>query len=584
MAASVGQVRLVGRRRRAGRGMPIWFGAAFVLLGVLVMVAVAAGYRDTSRLADEGVATQGTVAQLYTTPAEGSGHEYWVGYVFTDPASGDEYRATAQVGQTTFAATQVGDPIQVTYLPTDPGIHTVGTPTASPLLFAAFEGLGLLFAASGAVLTWPAIRTRRGPVRVPAGATSAVASPGGVSSVATGDARSRVDVFNRSRVQIVITAVSPVIGLGVVALGAYLLARSPGVDLLFFGGIATLIGTLVLLTGLNAYRNGLGRRMLEVGPDGLWMRGLGWLPWSAVGEVRLDEAHPAGAAGTADGAGSTDGLGPATPTRAVPPRYTRVAIVPRVPEHAPGSPAGQSAALVAGIGTVVRRRLGARRGGPATSARHGLRAYEVERPLEEVVASLRRFAPTASVAAPDPNVAIGDRDAMLAPSFVESVPGAQAPPAAARYCQRRGSLLEGAGVQVEGGGVGTALLTSAIGMIADAVRGDEVGPEVLEVTPTGLSIPGVVDLAWDGIVTVDVEERQWNDRPDHILRVVPADPARPEASRPPRGSPWSIGRLGGSRLRGSGFPAYEIHLNALDAEADAVLDVIAQYHVVDEGP
>jgi hypothetical protein len=568
--------------------VPIWFGLIFGGVGIVAMVLTFAGYLNAARLAEEGVRARGTVVQLYTTPGE-HGDEYWVGYTFTDPGSGRSYRDSSPVSRTAYDATRLGDPIDVTYLPSDPGSHVAGKPDANPMVLLMAEGIGLLFAAVGAVLVWTSIRARRAGARATAGRPAAAETPGAgtpadASTTAAELARVRVDVFTRSRMRVLYTALAPFIGLGSIVVGGWSLTHAADLEWLFFGGLAAFLGSLFLLIGVNQVSKGLGRRMLEVGPDGIWLRGLGRLPWSDVGEVRLEEAHrvPAVAVAGAEADGRRTGEG--TVTRVVDPTYTRVGIVPGDPELASRDPWGLLGTVTAAMrGAVASMRPAADGPDPVAPAPYGIASYEIEQPLEQVVASLRRFIPTESIAAAGATVpAVRGASLTLAPSFVPVAPGGPSVPAVARYRQRRGWLLGGTRVQVDGGGIGAALATAAIGTIVDAVRDHEPGPDVLSVGPDGLSIPGVVDLPWDGIDAIDVEERTMNEAPDNILRVVPGDRGLIETRQPPRASAWKVGRLGGSWLSG-GSPAYVIHLNAIDAPADDVLDVIAQYHVVDEG-
>ena len=600
-----------GRRRRGGQaGVPIWLGFLVAAMGSIFLLLGIVMARQELRFGDEGVQTTGVVTAVRIEIGTGDDADtHYVHYRFVD-AAGVEHGGQSQVDGATYSRTRAGDDVVITYLASDPTTSRVGTPEPQLLFPMGFGGMGALFGLMGPVLVITALRNRRGA----AAAAAAGASSVGSAVVQPADLR-RVDVFTRTPMAVFGLVAAPIAGLAFFAIAIYGLGQlgsDPGWIIgVVMGGF---FGLLLVASGVAGLRSGLGLRMAEIGPNGIWLRGLGQLAWSEVGEVRVEQARGIGAQrGTRVGMG-VGAIGVSAESESVTASYRRLGIIPRDPALAnpkPGLARLMSSAFIRFLNTI---RPGTGLTDPIALSTYGINAAELEQPLDEVVASIRRFLPAegtnpdAATNAPS-DAAPGTEPvtpasapfvaslgagftpqkpvtpAATGPSIVEVRPDAPAVPASRTFYRgSRGSILDG--VEVEGGLVGT-LITAAIGAISANRRNrpssEASGVEVLRVGPDGISIPDLVDLAWPDISSIDVQERDYNDAPDNILMVVPRDAQLTETREPPRGSAWTIGRVGGSLFGGGGTPAFALHLRQVDAPTDEILDVIAQYRVVDEG-
>ena len=230
--------------------------------------------------------------------------------------------------------------------------------------------VGALFALAGPLIIGASIRSRRRATAPP--------QPRHVAGVGTSD-DVRVDIFTRSPGRLVVDLVAaPLAGLaflGVALFGLTQIVHEPG--FLIGSPIMGFFGVLLLAGSAGNLRRGIGLRMAEVGPTGLWARGLGHLPWTAIATIRQEANR---------GAGSSEG--PATMT------YRRLGIVPRDPRLASKAPGG----IAVGMTSAFVRYVNSMRNSPgltdpATAAPFGIMAFELEQPFESLVDSIRRFAP-----------------------------------------------------------------------------------------------------------------------------------------------------------------------------------------------
>lgn len=201
--------------------------------------------------------------------------------------------------------------------------------------------------------------------------------------MASADDRRRVDRFRRSPVRVIgELVVAPVGGVGFLLLAVFLLGQvSTNAEAIAFVILSGFFGVL-LLSGVPALvRRGLGRTLLEVGPNGIWHRDIGRLGWEELAEVRLE--RNIGAAGSKG-----------APLAA----YDRLGIVPRDEARVGGLSGGLTRRLA---GAFIRfanaqaRGRGMRRGLTEIEemAPLGVNAYELEGPFEALLDSIRRFRP-----------------------------------------------------------------------------------------------------------------------------------------------------------------------------------------------
>lgn len=150
------------------------------------------------------------------------------------------------------------------------------------------------------------------------------------------------EVFRRSGLQAAMDGCAAPVGavlfLGMAVLG---LTGVLGSDLfmrLFIGAGFGFFGLLMAVGAFATWQRGNDSRVIEVGPAGAWLPGMGQLPWAEIAEVRL---------GTMRGAGGGDA--PVTVG------YRRLGFVPRDPAIRPGASAAAGSAMVRAYFALVRR-------------------------------------------------------------------------------------------------------------------------------------------------------------------------------------------------------------------------------------
>ncbi len=386
----------VGRRRRVTDGrVPMWFGLPFLALGLIAFAVSWGELQRELRFGDEGASATGTVVALRTETDEDS-TRYLVEYRFTDPA-GAPHGGTSGVDRSTWVGLRAGDAVTVTYLPSESSGHRLGTPQPDLAMPILFMGVGGLFAATGPVLLVVALRQRRAPETGPGSSLldgqlgGSLAGPIVPVDPATA---ARVDRFTRSIIRVVgEVVVAPVGGAALLGLSVWSLGRLLEGEFFFVLALASaFIGALLLVGGLDGLRRGADRRLLEVGPEGLWLPKVGHLSWSAVAAVRLEENRGLRRRGEARRIEvGPDGREVDPADRSV---YRRLGIVPADPAIASRAPVSLSRSLTRAISSFANSR---RSDGVVTDvpemAPFGVSAYEVQGPFEALLASVRRFAP-----------------------------------------------------------------------------------------------------------------------------------------------------------------------------------------------
>ena len=161
------------------------------------------------------------------------------------------------------------------------------------------------------------------------------------------------------------------LGMAVLA-GSGILSSEPMfriVGAVGFGFFGLLLGA----GSIAALARGSDSRLIEVGPDGLWLPGMGRLRWPEIAEVRLEVTR---------GVGSSR-----APVTA---RFRRLGVVPRDPAIRPAWAARLASLLIGGYyGFVARLAPDARIGG-ATPAPFGVMEVEIPDRFEELLAEVRR--------------------------------------------------------------------------------------------------------------------------------------------------------------------------------------------------
>lgn len=376
--------------------IPVWLGPLALAVGsAFVLVAFILG-RTELRYGDEGVATQATIVRLWVSESENSDgdttYSYHVGYEFVEPRSGRDYRGSDDVGELRFLGLQVGDMIEVSYLESEPTESRLGTPEPQlllPMAIGAFGGL-MIVATPLLVISWfRERRMRRSEAFLPP---------------ATATDMRRVDVFTRSPIQ---AAGGPVaLGAGAAFLVVGLFGLSQAVNmpsllmLTLFGGV---IGIGLIAGGVTSMRRGFGLRVAEVGPDGLWLLGLGRVAWADLDELRIEETRA-----NRQRDDSTQG--------ATSPKVTsrRLAVVPRDPAMVARRPDSLSRSLgrvFFGLLNAVRSDM--RFVTESEQSPYGIGAGEIDQPFEVLVASVGRFTP------------VGTR---IVQAMGETIDAAEAPP------------------------------------------------------------------------------------------------------------------------------------------------------------
>ncbi|HET9682384.1 MAG TPA: hypothetical protein VFP19_10125 [Candidatus Limnocylindrales bacterium] len=392
---------------------------------------------------------------------------------------------------------------------------------------------------------------------------------------------------------------------GLVFLGLAALSASMGpVAIVGFG----FFGLLGLASAIGALARGTDSRLLVVGPDGLWLPGMGFLAWAEIAEVRLENLR--GLANSDTGA-----------TRS----YRRIGVLPRDPDRKPDVATRGAWLLADGYFRLVRRMApGVRIGGDdlapfalnemETSAADFDEALAVVRRYVEVVdsaarrareraprwaahdagASVGTAAPAADLHAIDAHLADGPPTVgagAVAPAFV---PIASARPPSATFLAARptpasivrlvltlapplaflftawdlGALRNVSPLAILL--IGAVLLIPFVRAgipearrLARQLRAPGPPTVVLRVGPDGIWLPGTATLPW-----VDVE----------VIRTETCGylPNNGEA-RIPR---WRLVVVPAARSGRSG--EFGVLSDALDVPFDDVLDLVRYYHPVDD--
>lgn len=149
------------------------------------------------------------------------------------------------------------------------------------------------------------------------------------------------EVFRKSGVQTAMDGcagpVGAVLFLGMAVLGLTGVLGSDLLMRLFTGLGFGFFGLMMAMGSITTWERGNDDRVIEIGPDGAWLPGMGHLPWAEVAEVRL---------GTMRGAGGGDA--PVTVG------YRRLGFVPRDPAIRPSPSQAGAWRMVRLYTTMVR--------------------------------------------------------------------------------------------------------------------------------------------------------------------------------------------------------------------------------------
>ncbi len=358
----------VARTKRAPwAAPPLWVGLIFGVVGPITMALGVGLWLQEAALADRGVAVEAVIDDTSIDTSD-DGTTYRIHYRF-ESSDGGTHGGSTQVDWIRFAATRIGEPITVSYLPDDPSVNRVGTPdqvrSFVPILVG---GVGGLFGLIGIGISIDGLRRRR------SGEAAHVAGP---KESAPGIHR-----FHRSVMRILVDLVlAPIGALAFLAFGYLLLSGTLTSDPLgrALGLLAGFFGVLMATGALTTVRRGVGRTVFEIGPDGAWSPEMGRLRWDEIAEVRLESMR-----------GPGGGRGHALTTN----RYLRLGIVPKDPSIAARNRAlGFAAAMTKGF-MAFAKRLGPQvRLGPTDLAPFGVVDYEIEESIDDVVEAARRYAP-----------------------------------------------------------------------------------------------------------------------------------------------------------------------------------------------
>lgn len=148
----------------SGNGkLPTWFGVPFIIGGVFMAVLGFVLLQDELRYGSEGVSVSAVVTDTVYFPGGGDdGPSYELRYAFVDPATGVTHDGRSDVDETRFDRTSLGETIEVTYLPADPGKSRVGSPEPQLVIPLIIFGGAALFLVVGVGLLWLMRRIRRG--------------------------------------------------------------------------------------------------------------------------------------------------------------------------------------------------------------------------------------------------------------------------------------------------------------------------------------------------------------------------------------------------------------------------------------
>ncbi|MEW5990935.1 MAG: hypothetical protein AB1736_06270 [Chloroflexota bacterium] len=423
--------------------------------------------------------------------------------------------------------------------------------------------------------------------------------------------------FRKSGCQLVLDGCALPIG-AVLFLGVAVLAAGgvmgPDPLVRLFGAVGFgFFGAMMALGAVTTVARGTDDRVAEIGPDGIWLPGMGWLPWSEVAEVRLD---------TIRGVGSGDA--PVTVG------YRRLGVTPADPAVRPGATELAGWAMARAYFAFVRRiaprlRLGSDDVSPFSAGEPELSRTDADRLIAEagryvevVDAAERRareraprWAGGAGPAPPSTELSAAEvaaLDAGLAPGraprtravasgsgLVDSTMlgtakprGTFGPPPrslislVARLIPAAIPTLLAIGFPVAalsaGGGerigwflvlwdvvLATFIIAALLPFVGEVRRRREVAanPVSLEVGPDGIRIPPAGRVAWDHVAEIRTERAgfttAFGDPPLERWRLV-------------------VVRASGSPLDRSSA----VDSDRIDARFDDVLDLVRFYHPVTE--
>lgn len=136
-----------------------------------------------------------------------------------------------------------------------------------------------------------------------------------------------------------------------------------------FGSFGLLLGS----GSVAALRQGSDPRVIEIGDDGVWLRGMGPLPWSEIAEVRLE---------------TTRGVGGARAAVTAP--FRRLGVVPRDPAIRPDTATRVASLLSGGYYSFLRRLAPEIRVGGEAPAPFGVMEAEMPDRFDDLLVEVRR--------------------------------------------------------------------------------------------------------------------------------------------------------------------------------------------------
>jgi hypothetical protein len=152
----------------AKRPSAVWFGGIWLFVGtILLTVGLGVGVhslRLQERMAREARVAEGMVLNKWISRRRGSQRgentNYWVGYRFT-AKNGVLVKGEAQVSRARWDQLVEREPVQVMYLPDEPGTHRIEGETSTWVLPLVFTGLGFTFASIGGVIVFKGLAGAR---------------------------------------------------------------------------------------------------------------------------------------------------------------------------------------------------------------------------------------------------------------------------------------------------------------------------------------------------------------------------------------------------------------------------------------
>jgi hypothetical protein len=358
-------------------------------------------------------------------------------------------------------------------------------------------------------------------------------------------------------------------------------------------------GVLLLVGSVVALRRGTDRRLIEVGPEGIWLPEMGRLAWPAIREVRLEIVRGVGGGGEA----------------IVP--YRRLGVVPLDPDLKPSTAMRLGWGMVQGYARFLKGLAPGLRFGNDDLAPFGLGEPEAKsRQIDEALAVVGRYVPIVDAAderakaraprwtsradhdRPSP-IDVGVIDAHLgAPTVAPGseafvAPRPQAPPAAVFRTpplspKRVGGWflsispivgLIAVAVAASGGfGSFTPVLLLAAGLfvapiavrlaprVLETIRRSlmsEADRTILRIGPEGIWMRGMGSVPWDRVGTVRAEVQGTS--PVGLGGEIPR---------------WGLFVQPDARSGAGG--GWAVYADQLDASFDDVVDLVRFYHPVEE--